>query len=348
MQANLVSQICSGGTEEVFKRLRDFICKRSGTYDYSTTGIGWTLHDTYYLSSNENVCALNDWFVIKSTGEDGDRDLYYRIKWTSSANLTIEGYLYWNNVSHVGVSLFSSAENIMGILSGTVLLWIYGNLNYFLPITKVSGVYYGQYTGLLNRVWGNTEVARLLSPIVAGLNRTLYLDTLPTEDWDVGKRVYIRDNNHAELITINYRDNILKEIRTNLTYSYNSGAKLCFSLSNYLTGSSIISNSTASDRLLIGKNGTLANGNDRYAFCSSRPTFVINTAPDPQNSEYAVFPVTVSSGSGTTLGYCGCYEGVRHIINTNLVNEDVLTDGTDDWRYFSCYGASSSIIVREV
>lgn len=347
MQANLISQVCSGGTGEIFKRIRDFLCKRNGSYDYSTTGIGWTLHDSSYATV-ETAPAVNDWYVVKSNGEDGDRDLYYRIKWTSAANLTVEGYLYWNNVTHTGVSLFSNAENIFGISSGTIILWIYGNLNYFLPITKVSSSYYGQYSGLLNKTWGNTTVARTISAVVSGLNRTIPLDVLPTTDWDVGKKIFIRDNNHAELITITYRDNILKEIKANLTYSYNSGAKLCFILSNFLTGNTTFGGGTTVDRLLIGKNGTMANGSDRYAFTSAKPGFVSNIGPDPQNGSYAVFPVTLSCGTTGTYGYCGCMEGVRQIVSTNLVNEDVVSDGTNNWRYFNLTGCISAVVIKEV
>lgn len=348
MQANMIGQVCNGGTAEIFQRLRDFICKRNGSYDYSTTGIGWTLHDSYY-ATNESSCAINDWYVVKSTGEDGNRDCYYRIKFSNTSYLSVEGYLYWNNVSHTGNLLFSNGlDGINCIASGSMLLWLYGNLNYFMTITKVSGIYYAQYSGLLTKTWGNQEVARTVSGVVSGLNRTLSLDILPTTDWSVGKKIFIRDDEHVELISITYRDNVLKEIRANLTYSYNPGAKLCCSMSNFLSGPfSTFLSGGLTERLLIGKNGSITNTSDRNAFGGTKPTFVMSIGPDPQNGEYAVFPVTISCGTTSSMGYCGCLEGVRQIVGTNLVSEDVVTDGTNNWRAFNLSG-SGILVIREV
>ena len=50
---NLVNRTISG-IPEYFQIFRDFVCKLDGgTYDYSTTGIGWTLVDEYHALSGE-------------------------------------------------------------------------------------------------------------------------------------------------------------------------------------------------------------------------------------------------------------------------------------------------------
>ena len=107
--ANLVNQSCIGFTEEAFQRIRDFICKRNGTYDYSATGIGWTLHDSYYATDEDN-CAIGDWFVVKSVGESGDEDLYFKIKWHEADHMSLQGMLYWNAITDTGVVNYPSTD----------------------------------------------------------------------------------------------------------------------------------------------------------------------------------------------------------------------------------------------
>ncbi len=91
---NLLNIDCAD-KKEFFCRMRDFICKRNGTYDYSSTGIGWTLHDSSYAVDEDNPAA-NDWYVICSPGEGGKDDMYFKIAWNGSQtnNITISGFLY--------------------------------------------------------------------------------------------------------------------------------------------------------------------------------------------------------------------------------------------------------------
>jgi len=348
MRKNLIAQTCNGGIGELFKRIRDFICARNGSYDYSTTGIGWTLHDSFY-ATNQDSCALNDWFVVKSTGETGSRDLYYRIKWVAATQLIVEGYLYWNNSSHTGILLFSNTNNINASTS-TLITWIYGDLDHFLISTKVSSVYCGQYSGGLEKTWGDQSTAISTTALTTGSGKTITLNSLPASpDWAVGKKVFIWDNGNVELITITYVDNILNEIKANLVYSYSINAKLCKNLNNFLTGNTSFTTPTLSyDRLLIGKNGVITNSVARYATCGAPPTFVTKN-PDVQNNEYGVYPVTIYSGtSSTDFGYCGCLIDVRYISSTNLVSEDIVTDNTNNWRVFNFSGSQGTLIIKEV
>ena len=97
--ANLLEQACTD-KEEVFQRLRDFICKRNGTYDYSSTGIGWTLHDAVYATDEDN-CASGDYFVIYSAGEGTKEDMYFLVTWATNY-INFVAYQSWDNSAHSG------------------------------------------------------------------------------------------------------------------------------------------------------------------------------------------------------------------------------------------------------
>ena len=64
--ANLIKQPCNN-VAEIFKHCRDFVCRRNGSYDYSTSGIGWSLVDSSYATDEHNP-ASGDWFVVYSAG----------------------------------------------------------------------------------------------------------------------------------------------------------------------------------------------------------------------------------------------------------------------------------------
>ena len=135
--ANLVGIACIDKTE-FFCRMRDFICKRNGTYDYSGTGIGWTLHDSSYATDEDNP-ADNDWYVIYSPGEGGKDDLYMKIVMTS-ANIYINGYQAWDATAHTGGNRYvTSTSNFAVGVSDTPTLYIYGNLDGILCAKYLSG-----------------------------------------------------------------------------------------------------------------------------------------------------------------------------------------------------------------
>jgi len=113
VRANLIGLACADKAE-AFKRIRDWICKRNGTYDYSVDGLGgWVLHDAVY-ATDEDTIANNDYFVIRSPGESGDEDLYFQFTYLANY-IKIVGYLSWNNSAHTGEIAYNSnsiAENI--------------------------------------------------------------------------------------------------------------------------------------------------------------------------------------------------------------------------------------------
>jgi hypothetical protein len=190
---NLVSQNCVGFTEEVFQRIRDFICKRNGTYDYSTTGIGWTLHDSYYATDEDN-CAIGDWFVIKSVGESGNEDMYYRFKWHEADHMSVYGMLYWNAATDTAYQTFGT--DVLDILfaddDAAVVLWIYGDLDHFSIVTKPASVYYAASAGRTVNLLYDDTVATCAGALSSGSDISITVDAVPSE-WAVDRYLFIRD-----------------------------------------------------------------------------------------------------------------------------------------------------------
>ena len=141
---NLVAQACVT-PEECFQRMRDFICRRNGTYDYSTTGIGWTLHDSSYATDEDNLTD-GDFIVIYSAGESGDDDMYIKLDYevtTTWAKVT--GYLYWNNSTHAGVLPFNTAPYGIFTRGSDHVLYIYGDLSSFSVIQYYNSIQFSKY-----------------------------------------------------------------------------------------------------------------------------------------------------------------------------------------------------------
>lgn len=262
---NLVQQSCASWTEVVC-RMRDFICKRNGTYDYSATGIGWTLHDESYSSDEDNP-QTGDWYVVYSAGEDGKEDLYYRIKVKDATYITIEGYLYWDNSTHAGTVVInlggSSFKCIQGV--GTYSLSVYGNLDFVnvWELANDASYNYCTFFGRMDPVMEDNTVATCSSALTAGSDVSITLDAVPST-WRVGQKIFINDTTAIKFLTIKtIVDNVItadlalswdagSKLRAECTYCVNTSATACttFFYSNHLTEASVSCSPTYNSTLL--------------------------------------------------------------------------------------------------
>lgn len=218
--ANLISQACTNNAE-VFKRARDFLCKRNGSYDYSSTGIGWTLHDAVYATDQDSV-AFGDYFVAYSPGEDGDQDLYIKITY-ASGYINVHSYLYWNNSTHAGVTAATTASNWTNTNSAAATIWVYGDLDGVVFISKYSSTYYAVIAGHCPESSFATGVATSSGAVSSGSNVVVTVDVVPS-GFTSGRKIYIRDNANIEIVTISSisgSDITLSSVAA----SYSSGCK---------------------------------------------------------------------------------------------------------------------------
>lgn len=332
---NLISQACANRAE-VFKRFRDFVCRRNGSYDYSTTGIGWTLHDSNYAVDQNNI-RTNDWFVIYSPGESGGDDLYFRCTYLTNY-IKIEGFLNWNASTNAGVQQYNTASNWSIADADVPILWIYGDLDSIFGISRQksgSSNYYPVAFGKATNTKYSQATVTCSGALSAGSGVTINVGTVPAS-WQAGDKVFIRDQDRIDLITISSKT--ASAIVADLANSYAAGAKLCAdlgyhcALGTYLAYGCIV---------LIDHAGNKSQNMNGW---SNDGTIHSTNYPDPLNSEHFVVPIYLSSA---TNGYIGELKNVwqRHTSGLTAGNAYADRDG-NQYRAFALVGGN--YVVKEV
>lgn len=336
--ANLVNISCADKIE-FFCRMRDFICKRNGTYDYSTTGIGWTLHDSVYAVDEDNP-AINDYFVIYSPGESGDDDLYIKCTWIS-AYLKFEGYQSWDAASHTGsANKYNSANNLTLAETAAKTLWVYGNLDALVCISKLSSSDYRTcYFGKCEPAYADisTTVATCSSTLTSGSDVSITVDAVPS-NWAVGKELFIRTSHNdamgtVELEKITIKTLVSNTITADLTNSYTANSKLSDHIGYICIGSTQLQSTTYA---LVDAAGNVGN----ESILQRSPGIPLTDIdPDPYEDRIGMYPVFYSKNG---IGMIGIFPNAKitPTHNAEFDAEDVLTedDGTQ-WRCFQCYSS---------
>ena len=334
---NLIGIACAD-RGEVFKRLRDFVCKRNGSYDYSLTGIGWTLFDSFY-TTDQNTISINDWFVVYSPGESGNEDLYFRVTFVSNY-LKIEGFLYWDAVANVGVQQYNTLANWYMTDALAPVLWVYGDLDFVLPVhresTTSSNFYvtpFGKAISLYNDVVATSAAAL---PAAAGV--IIDVGTVPVgAGWVVGKKLFIRDTAKIDIITITAVS--ATTVTADLAFSYLAGAKLSADIAYYVsTGYQVMT----AVNCLIAHNGAKSITVNGF---SNDNAVATNCSPDSLNADHIFQNLHCSA---PTYGYLGI---MRHVLKgpaAGLTNLDITAhaDG-NNYRVFSLM-SGMPILIKEV
>jgi hypothetical protein len=327
--ANLIAVSCNNPIE-TFVRFRDFMCKRNGTYDYSTTGIGWTLHDAVY-AVNENTISINDYFVMYSPGEDGQRDLYFKVLY-KSGYIDIIGYLYWNNTTHAGVQSYGTINNWQNTLSTNNVMWVYGDLDNFIGIAKYATNYNAGFGGWMPDSPISQAVTVAPDAITAGSSVAVTFTAVPGE-WAVGTKLFVRDTANIERVVI---AEIAGDIVTFTAFvaSYAAGSKFALENTNYVVNSA---NAAGSIALQIDHAGTK------------------NSAVNPDNS-MVTGPASGDSLSGkytakrifysTTATWIGPIKNQLSTISS-FTSESTHTGGATNYRFFFLY-SGRNVLIEEV
>jgi len=334
---NIVNQVCASKAE-LFCRVRDFICKRNGTYDYSTTGIGWALFDSYYATNEDNP-VTNDWFVIYSPGESGKGDLYYRFKYVLNF-VSVHGFQSWDSVTHTGSNQYCTTNNWSMADAGSKTLWIYGDLDVVSCINKVTTADYDLiWCGKLMPVWEGQsgECAVCSSALGLGSDVSITVDAVPTE-WQVGDAVFIRTTHSDVMATVKIEKTIIKTIVSNtitadLVNNYTSNCKL----SNHC-GYGVLNSTDAGGAItvLITDSGLVSTG---ASSLFSIPMTLTDHDPSILDGKWGMFDLIYGSSAAGVIGALKNTKCIP-IFNAYLTHEDTLeTNSGIYWRCFKCYSA---------
>lgn len=314
---NLVNVSCASITE-VFRHLVDYLVSRNGIADYTAIGMGWTLHDYSFASGDLNNPAANDWVVLYSPGENGRQDLYYKMVFTSLAGsiITTTSGLYWDASTNAWVSAYPGTEQAAGPTSGTIFnLYVYGSLDYIIPIIGNGSGLFGRYFGLLADTMYDSTIAITSGAVTAGAGKIVTVDAVPTS-WAVGKRVFIRDNAKMERTTIDAISG--NNVTMTLANGYNSGAKIARDYATCITYGT---------NFLYGYPQATHAGTIGGQASIMTPRYVAETladaAPDAMNNCHMTEYSQLSITSG---GYYGRHQGLVRVSATGITSGTVYPD----------------------
>ena len=344
---NLIGQSCTN-KKELFCNLRDFLLKVNGSFnDYSTIGIGYTLWDASYAADSDNPQS-DDYFVLKSTGEDGKILLYIRFLWTTYG-VASKVYLSWDETAHAG-SAASAGSTSYGInLSDTetdLKLFVFGDLDKIFACghettdSNTSALWVGRLDPPFDFQTG--DIATCTSALTSGSDISITVDVIPSS-WEVGREIYISTSHTTPVTTAKIEKTTIKTlvglvITCDLTNAYTAESKL--------TDHHGIASTSGSQfgyiEVIIDGSGT--------GGLASNTSFDSNYAgsysdPGAYENRHGLAYATLSSYSGVFGGLPNVVKiGEGDLESAISVLEE--SDGTM-WRFFKCY-SSRYHAVKEV
>jgi len=333
--ANLLG-VETANRAEVFKRFRDFVCRRNGSYDYSTTGIGWTLHDAVYAVDQDQI-SINDYFVIKSIGESGNEDLYFKV--INIANyISIIGYLYWNNTTHTGVQAYGSGSNWNVGDTAVPVIWVYGDLDAVFLLSRPSNVsvnFVPSSFGILSNPLYDKTVAVSSGALTAGTDVVIDVGTVPST-WRIGDKLFLRDNVRVDRTDAGITAKTSSTVTITLSYSYNAGVKISQELAYFCNGGAQLN---ATYNVLCSHAGTKGVS---YSGITWNSGILGYGYPEVLNAEHLLVPFMLVN---LAIGYAGELPHIyaRHTSGLTPLDLHQLVDGTNV-RVFNIYNGNYAVI----
>ncbi len=318
---NLVNVSCAS-TKEVFRHLKDWLTKRSGIADYSTAGLGLTVHDYYYAGGNQDAPAEGDWIVFRSAGENGKRSLVFRLLFSSLANgiVRVAAGLSWNATTNAWVvGMYSGQDVPNGPTTGSTFnLSIYGSLDSISIIIGNGSALYGRAIITPDNPMHDDTVALTTSAVSSGSGVVVPVDSVPSS-WSVGKSIYVAHDNAQEKTAITAINGL--NVTMTLANSYASGARISRdmvmleSYNNYYLGQMF---------LLLSHSGVSASSN--YVSTAVNTTLLSSADPDPSNSCHVPALIDIVGTVAITDGYYGTVRDVLRVSSTGITSGKVYQD----------------------
>jgi hypothetical protein len=342
----LTNQGLDAGENEIFMRFRDFAAKRASVangWDYTSTGIGWTIVDESYAVDSDNA-AVNDWFVLHSTGETGRDKMFFKC-------LLVANYMqvaicqYWDAVNHVAVGATGSKN--AWYIDKPVSLYVYGDLSWVAPIAagvaSTTNWSHGNF-GCLDDSWlmplegmgfpRNVQVCA--SSLTAGSDVSIVVPNSSSKLWQPGCHLMIMDDQYMERILVK-TNNGSTTLTADLVNSYAAGSRIAVVFPYYVPQyySYNWPGRPGYSTTLHDMNGTLVPSNMSHADALTTGTF--NQLYAGVGSDYYVpvplFVIKNVAGEAPIGAVPHC---LKCCVSTGLTHEDLLDDLLDPavkWRY---------------
>ena len=176
------------------------------------TAMGWTLHDNQDGSNYR---------VYSSAGESGTEPLgYVKIDTLTASHVTFTLYYYWNATTHAGLG--ASAAYAMNAVDTGLTFWSWGDKNYVVFVTKISGGYsYVNFGHLPNRLL--TTKTTLTAPASSGSSVTITVAS--TAGFKAGQtyQIYGVAAEGRDPVIVASITNLTQMVITNIPRAYGTG-----------------------------------------------------------------------------------------------------------------------------
>lgn len=344
---NLVNVACSSGLG-VFRHLRDWLVARSGIADYSSSGLGLTVLDSYYASSDQDSVAIGDWVVLQSTGEDGRRSIVFRLLCSSVANgiVRVSSGLNWNATTNAWVvGMYSGQDVPNGPTSGTAFnLYIYGSLDSISIIIGNGTTLHGRALLLPKNTMHDDTVALTTASVTSGTNIIVPVDVVPAS-WAVGNRIFIAGTSGQERTTITAISG--NNVTMTLVNSYGTGTRVAREMTMFESYNNYFLSMLY---ILLSHDGYSAPNN--YVSAVVLTALMTASAPDPANNVHVPSNISLAGTLSNPKGYYGVVRDVLIVSSTGITSGTVYTDEAtgDEYRALSISeaGTMTMYLFREI
>lgn len=311
----------AANTADLASRLRDFLI----------TPCGWRLHDSGTFSPTV------PWWVLASSGESGGEEIYVMLvddAWASRLSLRV--FQYWDPAAHGGAGeAWEFGTTFIRTAESPFLYWFFADRDHFFAVTKHGASYYGQYTGLVRRVWSG-QSAITQGPVAAGASVVIPVDNatiLTAPEYYI-----IQDRQRIERVRVIARDTAGTPHTVtveSILQTYGAGARIGEDPQPLIVGRGGSPGAFYATSRLDGYASPTGQAGACYLADGGARAF---SAPDARYGRHLLFPwlaAMTGEGAGEIRGELievyGLGEG-------GLDSEDVLEIGASSYKIFNLAG----------
>lgn len=340
--------------QTLYRHIRDFL---TGTGLYNgTTGVGgWTV--LFQYESVPGNVSLNDWCLIKTTGESGTWDfrLYLRNTTLGIIAFGMLGITNTTAATPTYVTALGMTGECLTLPATWTAAYLYADRDFLVVVLRTGT------TNVMHRIGiaRNLEPAAhqpqaLLSATAAGSNIQCSVTNSNHPHWNVGNRIQFFSwevsggaGGRVETSQITNNDTTTNIVTmASQAYTYPIGASIC-TFFPYIADSTVAkSNFTGMQAINMGLEQTTP-GTITPGISSPLAVDATHATNLYTGKFHAQTPYLASSGAGG--GASLLFPEWFFYTKKRAVEEEVHTDGTSNYRYFSMHSdAAVGVLLKDV